>query len=125
MTDILDNFAAEYPQYAAQGFQIAGFVWWQGHKDQNQPAADRYEGNRVRFIDSLRSYYGARYPGQISPTAPFVCATIAFGYYLLQQVCEYLTVDMGLAPVLGAWIPNLVYAVLAVALLLHARRVTG
>ncbi len=68
---------------------------------------------------AIRRTRGARSMGAIW------CATIAFGYYLMQQVCEYLTVDVGLAPVLGAWIPNLVFAVLAVALLMHARRVTG
>jgi len=33
VTDILDNFATEYPAWAAQGFEIAGFVWWQGYND--------------------------------------------------------------------------------------------
>ena len=28
VVDVLDNFATEYPQYAAQGFEIAGYVWW-------------------------------------------------------------------------------------------------
>ena len=39
VTDILDNFATEYPDWAAQGFEIAGFVWWQGHKDQGSHAS--------------------------------------------------------------------------------------
>lgn len=78
VTDILDNFASEYPQWAGQGFEIAGFVWWQGHKDQNNVAASRYEQNLVQFINSLRAYYGNRYPGKIAEDAPFVLATIAF-----------------------------------------------
>ncbi len=81
--DVLDNFAAEYPEWAAQGFEIAGYVWWQGHKDQNQPAADRYEQNMVRFIKEIRSYYENRYPDQTSPNTPFVLSTIAFGGFNL------------------------------------------
>jgi len=79
VTDILDNFATEYPQWAAQGFEIAGYVWWQGHKDQGEPHASRYEQNMVRFIKQLRAYYEDRYPDNTSPNAPFVLATIAFG----------------------------------------------
>jgi alpha-galactosidase len=79
VTDILDNFASEYPEYATQGFEIAGFVWWQGHKDQGEPYASRYEFNMVNFIKKLRQYYENRYPGNIDPNAPFVLATIAFG----------------------------------------------
>jgi len=79
VTDVLDNFASEYPQYAGQGFEIAGFAWWQGHKDQGEPHASRYELNMVNFINDLRQYYENRYPDNISPNAPFVLATIAFG----------------------------------------------
>jgi alpha-galactosidase len=79
VTDILDNFASEYPEYATQGFEIAGFVWWQGHKDQGEPYASRYEFNMVNFIKKLRQYYENRYPANIDPNAPFVLATIAFG----------------------------------------------
>ncbi|MCU0781531.1 MAG: hypothetical protein MUF04_10585, partial [Akkermansiaceae bacterium] len=33
VTDVLDNFATEYPEYAAQGFEIAGFAWFHGWND--------------------------------------------------------------------------------------------
>jgi hypothetical protein len=86
VTDILDNFATEYPQWAEQGFEIAGFVWWQGHWDGGEsgtgpagPHSKRYEKNLVRLIESLRDYYGNRYPGRVVPDAPFVVATIGFG----------------------------------------------
>lgn len=79
VTDILDNFATEYPEWAGQGFEVAGFAWWQGHKDQGEPYAGRYEANLVNFIKSLRTYYEGRYPGQVKADAPFVLATIAFG----------------------------------------------
>ena len=78
VTDILDNFASEYPQYAAQGFEIAGYGWWQGHKDQGEPHASRYEFNMVNFINEIRQYYENRYL-DTSPNTPFVLATIAFG----------------------------------------------
>ena len=78
-TDVLDNFDTKFPQWAAQGFEIAGFVWWQGHKDQGEPHASRYEFNLVNLINEVRGYYENRYPDNISPNAPFVLATIAFG----------------------------------------------
>ncbi len=79
IVDVLDNFANEYPQWADQGFEIAGYAWWQGHWDQgNARNAERYEQNLVRFIEQLRGYYENRYPGNVAPTAPFVLATIAF-----------------------------------------------
>jgi hypothetical protein len=55
----------------ATDYEIAGFFWWQGHKDQNKVNAMRYEQNLVRFIKSLRKDFNA-------PAAPFACATIAF-----------------------------------------------
>ena len=79
VVDVLDNFATEYPQYAAQGFEIAGYVWWQGHKDQGQPYASKYEEYMVRFIEQIRAYYEGRYPNNTKPRAPFVLSTIGFG----------------------------------------------
>ncbi|MHC4740453.1 MAG: M60 family metallopeptidase, partial [Planctomycetota bacterium] len=78
VVDILDNFATEYPEYASQGFEIAGFVWWQGHKDQSDPHSSRYEFNMVNFIKDIRAYYENRYPANTEPNAPFVLATVAF-----------------------------------------------
>ena len=80
VVDVLDNFAAEYPEYAEQGFEIAGFVWWQGHKDQYDASyAERYELNLTNLIKTVREYYEKRYPGKVTPDAPFVVATIGFG----------------------------------------------
>jgi len=67
----LENLAKIYPSYKGQGYEIAGFVWWQGHKDQNPVHASRYEQNLVRLIQCLRKDYNA-------PNAKFVLATIAF-----------------------------------------------
>ncbi|HSP42162.1 MAG TPA: hypothetical protein VLO11_04785, partial [Luteolibacter sp.] len=80
VVDVLDNFEAKFPQWAAQGFEIAGYAWWQGHWDQlaGSPYADKYEENLVRLIQQVRGYYEARYPGKVVPSAPFAVATIGF-----------------------------------------------
>ncbi len=64
----LASLAKIYPDYQGQGYEIAGFVWWQGHKDQNAVHASRYEQNLARLITSLRKDYDA-------PQARFVLAT--------------------------------------------------
>jgi hypothetical protein len=61
-----------FPQYKDQGYEIAGFVWWQGHKDQNDVHASRYEQNLVNLIKAWRKEFNA-------PNAKFAIATIAFG----------------------------------------------
>jgi autotransporter-associated beta strand protein len=81
VADVLDNWATEYPQWAAQGFEIAGFAWFQGWNDglsYTNQAADRYEANLVQLIKQLRLYYEGRYPTKIAPNAPFVVATCGF-----------------------------------------------
>lgn len=69
---VLANLAEYYPGYNGQGYRVAGFVWWQGHKDQNAAHASRYEQNLVHLIKMLRKDFDA-------PDAKFVLATIAFG----------------------------------------------
>lgn len=84
VTDVLDNFAAQYPQWAAQGFEIAGFAWFQGWNDglsYTGQYAYRYEQNMAQFIRQIRAYYEGRYPGKIKPKAPFAIATCAFDGY--------------------------------------------
>jgi hypothetical protein len=76
--DVLDNFATKFPQYAAQGYEIAGFVWWQGHKDQGEPHASRYQQNMVNMINAMRTEFNA-------PNAPFTLATIGFGGWGLAE----------------------------------------
>ncbi len=67
---ILANLGEFYP--GAEKYEVAGFVWWQGHKDQNAAHASRYEQNLVHLITTLRKDFSA-------PEAKFVLATIAFG----------------------------------------------
>ena len=65
----LANLVKIYPDYQGQGYEITGFVWWQGHKDHLSPVyADRYELNLVNLIQQLRKDYHA-------PNARFVLAT--------------------------------------------------
>lgn len=65
---VLENLEKYYPGYQGQGYEVAGFVWWQGHKDQSAALAHRYEQNLVRLIKSLRHDFD-------SPDAKFVLAT--------------------------------------------------
>jgi len=69
---VLADLAKYYPEYGGQGYEVAGFVFWQGHKDQNAAHAGRYEQNLVHLIKTLRRDFE-------SPDASFVLATIAFG----------------------------------------------
>jgi len=69
---VLQNFDENFPHWKGRGYEIAGFVWWQGHKDGGAPYASRYEQNLVHFIKTLRKEFDV-------PAAPFVIATIGFG----------------------------------------------
>ena len=80
--DVLDRFATDYegpgkPYAQGQGFEIAGFVWWQGYSDRGEPAATLYRQNMARFIQQLRAYYESRFPGKGAGNAPFVLASLA------------------------------------------------
>ena len=70
--DVLSNFDTLFPEWKDQGYEIAGFVWWQGHKDGNEVHAGRYEQNLVSLIRAWRAEFKA-------PKAPWVIATIGFG----------------------------------------------
>jgi len=69
--EVLKNLEKYYPGCNGQGYEVAGFVFWQGHKDQNAAHASRYEQNLIHFIKTLRKDFEA-------PDAKFVLATIAF-----------------------------------------------
>ena len=61
----LDKF---YP--GAKGYEVAGFLWWQGDKDRyNAGHAARYEKNLITLIAALRKDFNA-------PKAKFVIATL-------------------------------------------------
>lgn len=65
----LKDIAKIVPGYKDQGYEVVGFVYWQGHKDTgNKAHVSKYEENLERLIDSLRKDYDA-------PKAKFVLAT--------------------------------------------------
>ncbi|MGB1131333.1 MAG: sialate O-acetylesterase, partial [Haloferula sp.] len=69
---VLDNFDEKYPEYADQGFEVAGFVWWQGHKDGGNPGhIAHYEQNLVNLIKAWRKEFDA-------PNAKWAIATVGF-----------------------------------------------
>lgn len=69
---VLDNFDTLYPQYKDQGYEVAGFVWWQGHKDGGSEAhITRYAQNMANLIKAWRKEFEA-------PEAKWVIATVAF-----------------------------------------------
>ncbi|MBX2851046.1 MAG: sialate O-acetylesterase [Phycisphaeraceae bacterium] len=71
--DVLANFDKNFPMWKGRGYEIAGFVWWQGHKDSFNPVHRvNYQKNLVQLINTLRSEFKA-------PGAPFVVGTVGFG----------------------------------------------
>jgi alpha-galactosidase len=63
------------PNYKGQGYEIAGFAWWQGHKDGFSPELiTEYEQNLVNLIKDVRAEFKA-------PKMPVVVATVGFGGY--------------------------------------------
>ena len=65
---VLADLDTYYP--GANGYEIAGFFWWQGDRDSRSAAlSSRYEKNLVHLIKQLRKDFEA-------PNAKFVCATL-------------------------------------------------
>lgn len=69
----LKNLPTDGNDLNGRSFEIAGFCWWQGHKDHTSSIyAPRYEQHLVRLIKALRADFKA-------PKAPVVVASIGFG----------------------------------------------
>ena len=65
---ILADLNKYYPE--ANGYEVAGFLWWQGDKDRYDAGhAAMYERNLANLIRALRQEFNA-------PNAMFVCATL-------------------------------------------------
>jgi len=65
---VLSELDKYYP--GAKGYEVAGFLWWQGERDCGSEAlSSRYEQNLVAVIKSLRKDFNA-------PNAKFVIATL-------------------------------------------------
>ncbi|MDX1679290.1 MAG: sialate O-acetylesterase [Akkermansiaceae bacterium] len=89
--DVLANFDKSIPAFAGHEYEIAGFVWWQGHKDSgSMVTAKRYEHNLVHLIKTLRKEFDA-------PGAPFVVGTIGFGGMDMEKPEMLTIVDAQLA----------------------------
>ena len=71
---VLDNLQDNHPAYDADaGYEIAGFVWFQGFNDQFQPEfRDNYKSNMVSFIKDVRKEYNV-------PNMPFVIGVLGTG----------------------------------------------
>jgi alpha-galactosidase len=65
------------PGYKGQGYEIAGFGWFQGHKDSGAAKAD-YEKNLVNLISDLRGEFKA-------PKMAAVVATVGFQGYRIAE----------------------------------------
>ena len=75
----LKDIAKIVPGYKGQGYEMAGFVWWQGHKDSfSEEAIDEYEKNMVNMINDVRKEFKA-------PKMPAVVATVGFGGYRMAE----------------------------------------
>lgn len=66
----LKNIDKIVPNYGDRGYEIAGFVWFQGHKDKGVPKAE-YERHLVNLIKDVRKEFK-------TPKMPAVVATVGF-----------------------------------------------
>jgi len=73
--ETLDNIAKIVPGYQGQGYELAGFGWFQGHKDKDAPK-EEYEKHLVNLINDLRKEFKV-------PKMPAVVATVGFNGYRL------------------------------------------
>lgn len=75
----LKNIDKIVPGYKRQGYRIAGFVWFQGHKDSfSEKSITNYEKNLVNLIKDVRKEFK-------SPKLPAVVATVGFGGHNMQE----------------------------------------
>ena len=67
------------PGYKDQGYEIAGFVWFQGHKDSfSEVLIEEYEKHLVNLINDVRREFK-------TPKLPAVVATVGFGGHNMQE----------------------------------------
>jgi len=75
----LNNISKVVPDYKDQGYEIAGFVWFQGHKDSfSEVLIKEYEKHLVNLINDVRKEFD-------TPKLPVVVATIGFGGHNMQE----------------------------------------
>ena len=70
---VLAKLKDHFPEYAGQGYEIAGFFWHQGWNDGTRRGfAQEYQKNMTNFIKDVRKELG-------NPKLPFVIATSGMG----------------------------------------------
>ncbi|MDP7206773.1 MAG: sialate O-acetylesterase, partial [Pirellulaceae bacterium] len=71
---VLEDIGTHHPEYdASVGYEIAGFVWFQGFNDQfSDPFRDNYRQNMIHFIKDVRKEYEV-------PRMPFVIGVMGTG----------------------------------------------
>jgi len=71
---VLKELKKYHPEYdAGAGYDIAGFVWFQGFNDQFSPAfRDNYKDNMIAFVKDVRKEYKV-------PNMPFVIGVLGTG----------------------------------------------
>ena len=75
----LANIESVVPGYQNQGYEIAGFVWFQGHKDSfAEQSIAEYEQHLVNLINDVRKEFKV-------PKLPVVVATVGFGGRNMQE----------------------------------------
>jgi len=80
--ETLKNIAEIVPDYKGQGYEIVGFVWFQGHKDGGS-SKETYEAHLVNLINDLRK----------DLNVPDMCAAVAtVGFGGMKMGPEYLGV---------------------------------
>ncbi len=72
--DVLKDLKKHHPDYdATSGYEIAGFVWFQGFNDQFDPAFHgNYKTNMIAFVKDVRNKYKV-------PNMPFVIGVLGTG----------------------------------------------
>ena len=72
--DVLKDLKQHHPEYdAAAGYEIAGFVWFQGFNDQFDSAFHgNYKTNMIAFVKDVRNEYQV-------PNIPFVIGVLETG----------------------------------------------
>jgi alpha-galactosidase len=73
--DILARIDKVVPGYQGRSYEVAGFGWFQGHKDKGA-SKEQYERHLVNLINDLRKEFNA-------PKMPAVVATVGFNGYRL------------------------------------------
>ncbi len=68
----LAEIGDRFPRYADQGYEISGFVWFQGWNDQYKDLWLTYEKNMANFIRDVRKEFDA-------PDMPFVIGQMGHG----------------------------------------------